>query len=116
MDIIKRQLKVRNNRMVHISRYFRFYNITKFARQNFVQTISQGMQLNNDLKNVAKFGKEVIARIENYLIACEETILAAGIEVSTEYCEVVEILEDFRDERLLIMRFLNGGLDNRSFI
>jgi hypothetical protein len=103
MQIIKNQLKVTINRMVHISRYFLGCNITPTSSENFTRVIKEGLELNNYLKRLTVFEEEIKRRIENYLIACD-------------YCEVREVLEDFRDERLLVMRFLNGNLDDSMFI
>jgi hypothetical protein len=116
MQIIKNQLKVTINRMVHISRYFLGCNITPTSSENFTRVIKEGLELNNYLKRLTVFEEEIKRRIENYLIACEETIFAAGMELENDYCEVREVLEDFRDERLLVMRFLNGNLDDSMFI
>ena len=95
MNIIIDALSGRVSRIVVISRYFCKLDITGAAKDNFKRTIREGRQLVRDLKLNFVLTPVVKDRIENFMVACEETLMAAGLEVLDEYCEIEEILEEF---------------------
>ena len=97
-----------------IAAYFKNLNVTSAARENFNRTIIEGLYLVEDCKFTPK-DPNLVGRIETFLIACEETIWAVGLEVEQEYCEIEEIMDDFRLDRRLIMSFLNGDLSEELF-
>jgi hypothetical protein len=107
MTTIIQELSRVTNRMLIISDYFNRFDITNAARENFKQMIKQGKVLVRDLKLNLEKSTQFIDRIENFLIGCEETLYAVGLEITAEYCEIEEDLESFRRMRLLIMLYLS---------
>ena len=106
-------LKQRNHRMEKLQFYFCRQKVTEAAKNNFRLVIKTGKGLLKALKIRAI--REAKIEIESYLIACEEAILAVAIEIRSEFCDIVELLDDFRDERLLLMKFVDGELDEEMF-
>lgn len=106
-------------RMRVIADYFCQLNVTKAAKDNFKRTIREGRVLVGELKLSIRSGHVLmgsfVTRIETFLIACEETVLAVGMEVLDEYCEIQEIMDDFRLERGLILMFCTGELSDLMF-
>jgi len=47
------------------------------------------------------------------MLACEHAIYSCGLENPHEYCEVIEILDEFRDERFYLMRYIDENLGNK---
>jgi len=115
MNTVIYALSSRVTQMRVISDYFCQLDITGAAKDNFKRTIREGRILVRDLKLNFVQNSIVIDRIENFLVACEETLIAAGLEVLEEYCEIEEILEEFRDYRFLTMRLLSGKLNDLLF-
>lgn len=116
MNILKRELCNRNNNIIHISRFFLKFELTQAANDNFVNVITEGLTLTNLLQNSSEIDEELKIRIKNYFISGQEALYAAGLEVPDQHCEVLEILEDFRDQGLLINEFLSGNLTDSMFI
>ena len=107
MTTIILELSRVTNRMLIISDYFSQFDITNAAKDNFKRMIKQGKILVRDLKLNFEKSTQLIERIENFLIGCEETLYAVGLEVTAEYCEIEEDLESFKRMRLLIMLYLS---------
>ena len=107
MTTIIQELSRVTNRMKLISDYFNQFDITNAARDNFKRMIKEGKILVRDLKLNFEKSNQLIDRIENFLIGCEETLYAVGLEVTAEYCEIEEDLENFKRMRLLILLHLS---------
>jgi len=93
--------------------YFCRRTVTKAAKENFNGVIRSGVRLLKNLKNSKN--ADLQNEVENYLVACEESIVAVGIELRSEFCEIMEILDEFRSERLLVMKYVNGELNEEMF-
>lgn len=115
MNIIKDQVIYRKKNMAQISGYFLKFDITEAAQENFVSVMREGQALIDFLKNENEISNSVKRRIQNYFIACQESVYAAAIEIPDEYCEAIEILEDLKDQGLLMNEFLNGNLNDAMF-
>lgn len=97
--------------MKKLQKFFCNLKITNAAKENFIAVIREGDKLVQAFVN----GSVQRERLEIYLVWCEEVVLAAGVELKREYCEIIEILDDFRYERMLLMKFYDGELKDEMF-
>lgn len=108
---VLKQVGARTDRMKKLHQFFCRLEITEAAKENFRSVIAEG----EEIKQALVIDSVTREKLEGFLVWCEEVILAAGIEVRREYCEVIEILDDFRYERVLLMKFFDGGLTDEMF-
>lgn len=99
---------------MRVSMYFCNLKITQSAKGNFERVIAEGRTLVGELNSLEWANDFYKSKIENFMIACEQAIYTVGLEDPHEYCEIIEILDDFRDERLLLMHYINKKTNDNN--
>lgn len=119
MRTVKLHLKKRTNQFRCISSYYSSLSqITKSARNNFPPIIKEGLALNKELiplTEITQIDEGLRTRIENYLVATEEAVYAVGIELEDDTSEMIAVLEDLKNMRLLILLYIDGILEDSRF-
>lgn len=109
MERVRSQLKIRLDRMVKLHRYFLSKPVSLTAKNIFPGIIEEGFRINRMVRRVTVPSDAIKQEINSYLLAGEECIFAAGVEVPKEYCDILDVLTVMEKERLLIMFYLNNS-------
>lgn len=120
MNTFKLFFKKRLEQFVRIySFYKRNSYLSKSAKNNFPEIVKDGKLLVKEislLKDSSEIQLPLRNRIENYLIATEEAIYAVGIELESDTSELLAVLDDFKNMRLLLLLYVDGVINDSNFI
>jgi hypothetical protein len=109
MENVLHLLMERTSRMEKLFRFFTNKKVSKSAKNNFTVVIRQGKKLQKDVEYTWAF-TGLRNEVENFLIASEDVVIALALESKTEACELIDVLDDFRYERFLVIKHLDCQL------
>jgi hypothetical protein len=95
------KLLLRNERMKLVRLYFFKRKVSSHAKKNFIIVIKEGERLVTRIKKTWIY-TSMRNDIENWMLACEEVILAIAIEDRTESCMLIDLIDDLKYERHLV--------------
>ena len=113
-------LVIRNEFMKNLCDYFLKKEITSSVVADFKSNITDGTKIIGMLIKkysmhevlINRLDSRLLSKVENYFLTSEYLLRAAGVHVETEYCKTLEASYDFQDERLLLLKYLTGGIKN----
>jgi hypothetical protein len=116
VTILLNEVKKTNDLMVRINRRCCDVRIGLRVREKLSGIVKEGLQIIDCMNHSTFIIDAMKTRIQNYYILCYDAILRASMEAPSEYCELQEVLQDFKDQQLLINELIKGNLENKLFI
>lgn len=98
-----------------LSRDIQEEELSKELREKLYSIVRKGLKLNAKIIDSKEWNSEIKYEISMYLLSCEECVEALGAELPRHHCEMRSKKELFSTERLFIVEFLYGRLNDSMF-